>query len=191
MLALDIDTRFLDLLSDGTLHVQQGDVTAHPLPAGQFDLVHARLLLEHLPGRDAVLRGLADALAPGGWLLVEDFDWATATVVDPPSAVQEQVARACLTLMQGHGYDPHYGRRLPGALRGAGLSDVGTHAAAAQVDADPLRGVPQWKLLVDQLAPTMLAAGLVTRADLRAYADRAPTPTCCTTATPSSSLRSW
>ena len=47
--------------------------------------MHARLVLEHLPERDRVLAKLAGAVRPGGWLLVEDFDWSTAMVVDPPS----------------------------------------------------------------------------------------------------------
>src|SRR5690242_21172333 len=53
---------------------------------------HARLLLEHLPSRDDVLESLAGALRPGGWLLVEDFDWATAALVDPPSRAYTAVA---------------------------------------------------------------------------------------------------
>lgn len=171
VLAVDTDTRFLAPLADDVLVVEARDVVADPLPPGQFDLVHARLLLEHLPSRDTVLRQLAAALAPGGWLLVEDFDWATATVVDPPSAVHARVADACRTLLQAHGYDPHYGRRLPRALREAGLTEVGTSAAASQVDADPVDGVPQWQLLVDQLSPGMLATGRVTRDDLRAFAE--------------------
>ena len=171
VLAVDTDTRFLAPLAGGVLSVQTADITTDPLEPGQFDLVHARLLLEHLPARDDVLRGLADALAPGGWLLVEDFDWATAEVVDPPSPVHSRVAQACRTLLTAHGYDPHYGRRLPRALRAAGLTEVGTHAAASQVDAHPVDGVPQWELLIHQLAPGMLAAGLLDQADVDAFAD--------------------
>ena len=71
--------------------------------------------------------------------------------------------------MTAHGYDPNYGRRLPRAMAAAGLVDVGTHAAAAVVTADPERGVPQWELLVAQLTPALLASGLVTAADLDAF----------------------
>src|SRR3954471_19524099 len=56
VVALDIDTRFLDLFATERLHVVAADVTVEPLPAGTFDLVHARLVLEHLPARDEVLR---------------------------------------------------------------------------------------------------------------------------------------
>src|SRR5262245_38050415 len=44
---------------------------------GGWDLIHARLVLGHLPGRVTVLRNLAQLLAPGGVLLVEDWFRAT------------------------------------------------------------------------------------------------------------------
>jgi SAM-dependent methyltransferase len=171
VLAVDTDTRFLEPLADATLRVRRQDITAEPLPSSSYELVHARLLLEHLPARDAVLPALADALAPGGWLLVEDLDWGVATLVDPPSAVHERVTTACRVALAAHGYDAGYGRRLPRALRAAGLVDVGTSATSAQVDADPAAGIPQWELLVEQLAPGMLAAGMVTEQDVREFRD--------------------
>ena len=42
--------------------------------AGTFDLVHARLVLVHVPDRAPALATMAAALRPGGWLLVEDAD---------------------------------------------------------------------------------------------------------------------
>ena len=113
VLVIDTDTRFLDPLADATITVARQDVTATPLPRGQFDLIHARLLLEHLPQRDDVLASLAEGLAPGGWLLVEDLDWATAEVIDPPSPVYNRVTGACREFMRSRGYDPEYARRLP------------------------------------------------------------------------------
>src|SRR3954454_13538880 len=167
--ALDSDTRFLAPLESERLKVVEADLAGGNLPVGRFDLVHARLVLEHLPGRDRVLSALADVVRPGGWLLIEDFDWSTAMVVDPPSEVHERVARACLTLFCAHAYDPYYGRRLPRALAAAGLVEAGTHAEAVQVRADRERGVPQWELLVDQLAPGLLAHGLLDQDDLERF----------------------
>jgi SAM-dependent methyltransferase len=139
------------------------------LPARQFDLVHARLVLEHLPERERVLAKLASAVRPGGWLLIEDFDWSTAMVVDPPSALHERVTHACLTLFSAHAYDPYFGRRLPRLLATAGLVEGGTVARAVQVRADGVHGLPQWELLVDQLAPGLLAQGLVDETDLERF----------------------
>ena len=169
VLAIDTDTRFLDPLAADTLIVQRSDVTVEPLATGQFDLVHARLLLEHLPARDTVLRSMAAAVAPGGVLLVEDLDWVTAMVTDPPSPVHDRVALACREFLQRRGYDPHYGRRLPRAFTDAGLVDVATHAAAIQVRADAQLGVPQWELLVEQLSPGLQADRLITGVDLQAF----------------------
>jgi SAM-dependent methyltransferase len=169
VLAVDTDTRFLEPLADATLAVQARDITRRPLPPGQFDLVHARLLLEHLPPRDDVLARLAAAAAPGGWLLVEDFDWSTAGLVDPPSETHARVVAACQALFTRHAYDPEYGRRLPRRLSAAGLVDVGSRAEAVQVRADAERGLPQWDLLVDQLAPGLLALGLVGADDLERF----------------------
>jgi SAM-dependent methyltransferase len=144
-------------------------VAAEALPAGRYDLVHARLVLEHLPQRDAVLRSMAAALRPGGWLLVEDFDWATAGLVDPPSETHARVVEACKSLFCGAAYEPSYGRTLPRRLGALGLEAVETRAEAAQVRADPELGIPQWDLLVDQLAPGLLAAGLLDVAEIERF----------------------
>jgi SAM-dependent methyltransferase len=169
VLALDTDTRFLAPLAADRLKVREADITRHPLPDAGFDLVHARLLLEHLPERDRVLAHLARAVRPGGWLLIEDLDWATALVLDPPSAIHDTVANAIMALFHRHGYDPYFGRRLPRALGAAGLEAIGAHAESIQVRADPVRGLPQWELLADQLEPGLLAAGLVTAEELERF----------------------
>jgi SAM-dependent methyltransferase len=169
VVALDIDTRFLEPLAAPGLETGAFDVTEQPLPPREFDLVHARLLLEHFPARGDVLSNMISAAKPGGWVLVEDLDWATAMVLDPPSDVHRRVASAIRSVLCRHGYDPHYGRSLPRRLRAAGLSDVGTRAESIQVDADPVLGVPQWELLADQFAPYLLSSGLVDQDDLDAF----------------------
>jgi ubiquinone/menaquinone biosynthesis C-methylase UbiE len=164
--ALDADARFLRPLEADGLLVLEADLTKAPLPVDRYDLVHARLVLEHLPERDDVLAALAAAVRPGGWLLIEDFDWSTALVIDPPDETHERVARACLQLFTANAYDAYYGRTLPRRLRAAALTHVGTHAESVQVQADVEFGLPQWELLVEQLAPALLAHGLVEEPDL-------------------------
>jgi ubiquinone/menaquinone biosynthesis C-methylase UbiE len=74
VLVTDINTRFLDSLQHPNLEVRRHNIVTDPLPEGAFDLIHARLVLMHLPERDAVLTRLIKALKPGGWLLDEEFD---------------------------------------------------------------------------------------------------------------------
>src|SRR5262245_38265669 len=64
--AVDVDARFLRRIPAANLEVFEQDVVAGPLPTGQFDVVHARLLLMHLPGRNALLARLAEKVRPGG-----------------------------------------------------------------------------------------------------------------------------
>jgi hypothetical protein len=134
-----------------------------------FDLVHARLLLEHLVQRDIILTALVRATRPGGWVLIEDFDWSTALVIDPPSASHDKVATAIMELFIRHGYAATYGRTLPRRFEAVGLVDVGTRADSLQVRAHVEHGLPQWELLADQLAPGLIAAGLLASGDLEPF----------------------
>jgi SAM-dependent methyltransferase len=69
VLATDIDTgRLTDGRSAG-FEVRRHDLAAGSAPGSGFDLVHARLVLEHLPDPPAALVVMAGALRPGGWLL--------------------------------------------------------------------------------------------------------------------------
>ena len=73
--AIDIDTRFLEQLAGDTVELRRMDIRTDELPQREFDLVHARLVLEHLTERRSILDRLAAALRPGGWLVIEDYDW--------------------------------------------------------------------------------------------------------------------
>jgi SAM-dependent methyltransferase len=126
VLATDIDTRFLDPLDVPCLTVQQHDIVTDPLPSGFFDLIHERLVLIHLPERRAVLERLIEALKPGGWLLLEDFDCSILhanpdpnLAPDPPASV-----KGLQDVLTARGCDLLCGRRLPWLLRAHGLQDV-------------------------------------------------------------------
>lgn len=78
VLATDINTSWVSEHLDHTVEVLRHDVTQDEPPSEQFDLVHARLVLSHLPARDGALERMIASLRPGGWLLVEDFDIVVA-----------------------------------------------------------------------------------------------------------------
>jgi SAM-dependent methyltransferase len=131
VLATDIDTRWID----GTpgVEVVRHDVGAEPPPDGPFDLVHARLLLVHVPGRDAALARMAAALRPGGWLVVEEADPALQPLVclENRGAAEERANRlksGFRRLLAERGADLAFGRTLPRRLRENGLVDVAADA---------------------------------------------------------------
>ncbi len=121
VVAADIDPRYVEPLAGGPLEVARIDVLADDIEQKAFDLVYARLVAEHL-GSGAVCR-LAAAVAPGGVLLLEDYDMASMGAY-PPDEELERVPRAVIDFMSRAGFDPYFGRRLPSELRAAGLTDV-------------------------------------------------------------------
>jgi SAM-dependent methyltransferase len=110
------------------------DVAAGPPPGGPFDLVHARLVLVHVPERDRALAIMAAALRPGGVLLVEDADPALQPLscleeIGPPQELANRIRRGFRALLAERGVDLAYGRSLPRRLRAVGLVQVAADAA--------------------------------------------------------------
>lgn len=157
VVATDVDTRWLDALGLPNVEVRRHDLVAEPLDGG-YDLVHARLLVEHLPNRQDVIAKLAAAVKPGGWLVVEDLDWTTA-VSDRPWPEYEAVIGAVLGAMKAGGYDATYGRALPRAFDEAGLTDV---QLAFNAEGDRSAAQVAWPLLFAQFREALVGAGLVT-----------------------------
>lgn len=97
------------------------DVTAEePISGAPFDLVYARLLLYHLPERVTVLRRLWDAVAPGGYLLIQDYDLRTVGVL-PTLESMEELRRVLLEAFSAAGCDVQIGARLPELFAQAGI----------------------------------------------------------------------
>jgi len=127
VVATDIDTSWL---GDGDGYdVLVHDVAAAPPPGGPFDLVHARLVLVHVPERARALATLVASLRPGGWLLLEDADPSLQPRLCPDESGPEQVLANRLRqgfrrLMAERGAELAYGRTLPRLLRDTGLESV-------------------------------------------------------------------
>jgi SAM-dependent methyltransferase len=127
VLATDIDTRFLEARPG--LEVRRHDILTEPLPPASFDLVHARLVVEHLGPR--ALDGMVLAVRPGGWLVLEDCDWDAAAAHPDDDGSFERVGDAVLALMARSGFDPRAGRKLVSELTRAGLEDVAADGRVA------------------------------------------------------------
>jgi SAM-dependent methyltransferase len=97
------------------------DISAgEPIPGAPFDLVYVRLLIFHVPERVAVLRRLWDAVAPGGHLLVQDYDLSSIATL-PALASLDELLDVLFAAFTAAGCDVHAGTRLPDYFRRAGI----------------------------------------------------------------------
>ena len=170
VMAIDIDTRFIESLASDAVEVRRIDVRTDELPRSRFDLVHARLVLEHLTERGQILSRLVAALRPGGWLVIEDYDW-TGFDFDGEDPQLERVAGALITFMQRAGFDPRYGRRLVDDMAAAGLTDVRGEGRARVIDSSS-PGFDFFRLSFESLRDVAVEAGVLSAEDADAAAAR-------------------
>jgi ubiquinone/menaquinone biosynthesis C-methylase UbiE len=140
---------------------QAQDLTAAgPIPGAPFDLVYARLLLFHLPRRVDVLARLWDAVAPGGHLLVQDYDLRNVSTL-PELDWDEELFRVITGAFGAVGADVSAGARLPQLFAQAGVGTPDGTDVAGRIEplatgraimADTLRS----------LLPAALAHGVTT-----------------------------
>lgn len=146
VVATDIDVSWIGAAVAPNVEVRRHDVVLDAPPEGPFDLIHARLVLVHLPDREKALKQMLGALKPGGWLLIEDADPALQplSVLDPQNEADElanKLRSAFRSRLAGRGANLAFGRTLPRLLREAGLREVSAdgylaiaHPAAAVLE---------------------------------------------------------
>jgi 2-polyprenyl-3-methyl-5-hydroxy-6-metoxy-1,4-benzoquinol methylase len=117
VVATDLDTNLLEALEDDRIEVIRHDVLVDDLPAASFDLIHCRAVLVHLSDPGLAVERMVSWLAPGGVLVAEE-PWTDVARLAPDPLV----ARAADAL--GGTLDGSFARRLPHALREAGLERV-------------------------------------------------------------------
>jgi SAM-dependent methyltransferase len=155
VLATDISTLHLDGVDEPNLEVRRHDILNDPLPELCFDVVHARLVIEHLGHRS--LERAASAVRPGGWLVLEDYDWGAA-LTHPDHDRMRGVMDGVTRFMSRAGYDAHYGRRLVPELERAGLEEVGS-AGRMRVYRGASEATTFLRLSFESMGPGLLASG--------------------------------
>jgi ubiquinone/menaquinone biosynthesis C-methylase UbiE len=166
VLATDIDTRFLDPSIHPNLSVRRHNIVSDPFPAEPFDLIHARLVLVHLPEREQVLQRLIAALKPGGWLLTEEFD-SVPHVSTPEAYPWETTLKSAVALrkiMIERGVDPAFGRSLAKNLNARGLQNVSAEGRILMWFGGS-QGARLMRANLEQLREAILESGAVTTAE--------------------------
>ena len=128
VLAVDLDPRWTRRNGRRQLEVRALDLVAQPIPPGPWDVIHERLVLQHIPERLDVLARLVDVLAPGGVILVEDFDTGEVRTVDragPNHKLIVRMAQAFNRLLGTRGGTSDFAANALRNLRGHGLEGTG------------------------------------------------------------------
>lgn len=168
VVATDIDTSRFAETARPPVEVRVHDVGTQEPPVEGFDLVHARLVLVHVPDRERALQSMIRALRSGGRLLLEDADPALQPLLCPDEHGPEQrlanrLRHGFRKLLADRGADLSYGRKLPRLLREAGLHQVEADAyfpvtspACAALESATVR----------QIRGRLVTAGLATDEDV-------------------------
>ena len=175
VLVTDLDPRFLlesATLAHPHITIQRHDIGSDPLPVQRFDLIHARLVLIHVPARELALERMITALGPGGWLVVEDFD---PTFIDSSyptadasaAALFQKVAAAQGRLMAARSGELAltWGRSLYRRLRAQGLVNVGMEGYLA-IREGRTPGARLFEANFEQIRQEAISAGLVTNEEI-------------------------
>ncbi len=171
VLCTDLDTRIIErgrAAAGANLEVIRHDIATDALPANDFDLAHARLVLIHVLERERALENMVQSLKSGGWLVIEDFDSASVQPdvrvnrYETPLPTSEAV-RKYLTRNQ----DGYFGRRLHGRFRELGLVDVSAEARMVMFDRHN-GGADLMRVNFEQIGADVIAAGLITQAQIDA-----------------------
>lgn len=164
VVATDLDVRHI--ASHPNLSIVATDLREQPWRDeldGPFDLIHARLVLAHIPQRRAIFSELVRRLRPGGTLLIEDWAALRDGVVhraptDEAGQLYQQYQHAVTDTLEAAGLDRTWAEAANTAMRQEGLVEVATEIHAGYWPG----GSPGLRIVaagIAQLRPKLLAAG--------------------------------
>jgi len=123
--------------------------------------------------KQSELKRIIDALKPGGWIVVEEYD-ALSLLPDPavyPGEVSLKVRQAFHDALLARGVDLRFGRSLPQKLQAQGLVNIGVEASATLWGANSA-GASHMKLSFRELHEAMVRCGLISQEEFDADLDR-------------------
>ena len=173
VLSTSIEPCFLQTLSFRNLEVRRLDIRADELPQRRFDLVHARLALMHLPGRELALERMLRSVKRGGWIVIEEFD-ASSLLLHPainPEQEELKTISAFYEAMVSRGVEMRYGRWLEQQLRARRLVNIGAEATIC-IWQGPSTGIEFLKLSCEELRESVIASGAVAETEFEADMNR-------------------
>jgi SAM-dependent methyltransferase len=181
--ATDIDVGLLEAVNEPSLEVLRHDVLVDDFPPGSFDLVHCRAVLVHVGDPDRALDRMAGWLKPGGVLVAEE-PWIEVARLAPDPVVARAVEALAETL------DASFARRLPAALREAGLERVQADAELRFFEGGTKPAAFVRRVLEGACAP-LVASGDLDPEDVRQLQSRFDDPGFCDCGWPRIGAVAW
>jgi SAM-dependent methyltransferase len=120
VLAVDLETHWLEPLRSEVIEVHALDITTEELPSQAFDLVLARMLLLHLPDPVEACRRLVATARPGGTVVLQDADF-TPIALREASPLEAEGLRTMTDTMRDSGVDLALGPKLAPMLEALGV----------------------------------------------------------------------
>jgi hypothetical protein len=130
------------------------------VPDGGFDLVYGRLILLHVADPVALLRRMWSWTAPGGHLLVQDYDLRSVDAY-PQLAVVEEWKRVFLGTFTAIGRDIRIGHRLPSLFAEAAIGPPDGTDVAGRLERLDAAG-PMLAATYRSVAPAAVGLGIIT-----------------------------
>ncbi|WP_327680329.1 methyltransferase domain-containing protein [Kitasatospora sp. NBC_00458] len=153
----------------GNVVFEVADVHRLPYADGEFDVVHAHQVLQHVTDPVGALREMRRVTAEGGVVAVRDVDYATMTWY-PESPELDRWLDLYRRIARANGGEPDAGRRLLSWARAAGFTDV-TATSGSWTYATPERrewwgGLWADRIVDSGIARTAVAEGYAEQAEL-------------------------
>lgn len=147
VVAVDLETRWLEPLAGDLVDVRRGDFSDMELGSGTFDLAVAQMLLLHLPDPQIACRRFVDLVGPNGQIVIHDADFRPVALAD---ATPDEAAGVAVMsdVMRAAGLDLELGPKLASMLEAAG-------AAVTHVEERPCDTVEDERLAKEVTAITI------------------------------------
>jgi len=152
------------------LDLRQGSAEQPPLAAeewGQFDVAHARFVLEHVQDPLRVVKQMVRAVRLGGRIVLQDDDHDVFRAFPEPPGFPE-LWRSFVRTYDRIGCDPYVGRRLVSLLHEAGAQPV----RSSWISFGSCAGMDEWPGFIENIVKqfegaraAILGAGMMSAVD--------------------------
>lgn len=144
------------------IEVLHGDISELELEECTYDIVYARLVLQHVHNVDKALDKIYNVLKPGGKIIITDIDEGLFGIVDPPIKELAYVLGQHIEEQVIEGGDRYIGRKFWRMLKRANFAKVGLdllpvnsdelgiQAFIPQLDFEEMKTMVDNNLLVDE-----------------------------------------